>query len=210
MIKIVLILLQDRDIFKNTNVCTRTKRSEISEICKFVTPRFGGKKQEKLSSSMTYTPSWETELTAASQMDVAPDITIVASNLPEDEFEAHDIMMCFKQEKYGSVELLLHCFVKWLRIMCSLSPALAVAKETDHTTAESFDSFENERFGRCQSAAITAVKTTNRNPYEIEYTERFLAADLIRRVKLLQQDLKPRKSEEELLWTQLQPSWWKP
>ena len=143
-------------------------------------------------------------------MDVAPDITIAASNLPEDEFEAHDIMMCFKQEKYGSVELLLHYFVKWLRIMCSLSPALAVAKEIDHTTVESLDSPEDERFGRCQSAAITDVKTTNRNPYEIEYTERFLAADLIRRVKLLKQDLKPRKAEGELLWTQLQPSWWKP
>ncbi len=143
-------------------------------------------------------------------MDVAPDITIVASNLSEDEFEDHDIMMCFKQEKCGNVKLLLHYFVKWLRVMWSLSPALAVAKETDHTTAESFDSSKNERFGRCQSAVITVVKTTNRNPYEIEYTECFLAADLIHRVKLLQQDLKPRKADEELLWTQLQPSWWKP
>jgi hypothetical protein len=139
-------------------------------------------------------------------MDVATDITIVASNLPEDEFEAHDIMMCFKREKYGSVELSLHYFVKWLRIMGSLSSALAVVKETDHTTAKSFDSAEDERFVRCRSAAITAVKTTNCNPYEIEYTERFLAADLIRRVKLLQQDLMPRKAEEELLWAQLQPS----
>jgi hypothetical protein len=71
----------------------------------------------------------------------------------------------------------------------------------------------------------------DRNPYEIEYTNRFLAADLIRRVKFSEESSKDtnlasysetwiyhgwkqlsrgrRNPEEGPIWTQLQPLWWR-
>ena len=71
----------------------------------------------------------------------------------------------------------------------------------------------------------------DRNPYEIEYTNRFLAADLIRRVQFSEESSKDtnfalhseawiyhgwkllsrgrRNPVEGLVWTQLQPLWWR-
>ncbi len=84
-------------------------------------------------------------------------------------------------------------------------------------------------FDRCDCRASSKFK--DRNPYEIEYTNRFLAADLIRRVQFSEESSKERNlalySEawtyhgwkllsrgrrnpvEGLIWTQLQPLWWR-
>ena len=84
-------------------------------------------------------------------------------------------------------------------------------------------------FDRCDCRASSKFK--DRNPYEIEYTNRFLAADLIRRVQFPEESSKDtnlalysevwtyhgwkllsrgrRNPVEGLIWTQLQPLWWR-
>jgi hypothetical protein len=116
-------------------------------------------------------------------------------------------------DAYHNVELLLDY----------LSGCDSRLEDIEEENSEYPESSEDQMCLRCGDV--------DRNPYEIEYTNRFLAADLIRRVKFSEESSKDtnfalhseawiyhgwkllsrgrRNPEEGLIWTQLQPLWWR-
>jgi hypothetical protein len=146
------------------------------------------------------------------------------------------------EHEYGSVELLLQhlsgyefevapepdicnfdAYHNLELLLDYLSGCDSRLEDIEEENSEYPESSEDQMCLRCGDV--------DRNPYEIEYTNRFLAADLIRRVHFSEESSKDtnfalhseawiyhgwkllsrgrRNSEEGLIWTQLQPLWWR-